>query len=283
MSKKGFDLIQAMQVKFSQSKRLLYLLSIPLAIVVYALGVVSIFNIPRGLLGAVAILALVLQIAAFLTRQLSRRRMNEGEEIRRMAMLQDGLGENFSHIELAAAGLCMGKNREPAFLSPYYDSEEKPGWRRLIDITAECAHFTHSVANIIAVVLGVAVLILVVVAIAILLFAMQAIEDVTTREIIAKIITLTITSWAVGDLATIWLQFYSLSQESKQILSECNGALKTVDVSENQGMALFTSYNCAVGQAPPLPSWAYKLAQPALNQSWRDSRNIPDIEKREES
>lgn len=34
----------------------------------------------------------------------------------------------------------------------------------------------------------------------------------------------------------------------------------------------------AVGEAPPLPSLAYKIAQSALNQSWRDARNIPDTE-----
>ncbi len=274
MTEKKFDLIQAMQVKFSKSKRLLYLLSVPFGIVVYALGILSIFTIPRGLLIAVAIFALLFQIAAFVTRQFSQKCMNDAEAIRRMAMIQGGLGKTFTHIELAAAGVCIGKNREPSFLSPYYDSQEKYGWRRLVDITAECAHFTYNVTNIVSTVLGTIVLILVVVALAILLFASQAVETLATRETVAKIITLTITSWAVGDLAAMWLQFRSVSQEAKQILSECNGALKAGDVPEHQGMALFTAYNCAVGQVPPLPSWAYKLAQPALNKSWRDSREM---------
>lgn len=274
MTEKRFDLIHSMQVKFSKSKRLLYLVSVPLGIAVYALGVLSVFPIPREYFIVVAIFALLFQIGAFVTRQYALRCMSEGEGIRRMAMIQDGLGKKFTHIELAAAGTCLGKNREPAFLSPYYDSPEQPGWRRLVDITAECAHFTYTVTNIISMVLGAIILILIVAALAILLFTSQAIETLATRDIIAKIVTLTITSWAVGDLAAMWMQFRSLSGESKQILAECNGALKAGEVPEHQGMTLFTAYNCAVGQASPLPSWAYKLAQPALNKSWRDSREM---------
>lgn len=272
MTEKRLDLIQAMQVKFSKSKRLLYLVSVPLGIAVYALGVLSIFPIPREYLIVIAIFALVFQIIAFVARQYALKCMSEGEGIRRMAMIQDGLGKTFTHIELATAGVCFGKNREPAFLSPYYDSEEQPGWRRLVDITAECAHFTYTVANIISMVLGGVILMLIVAALAILLFTSQAVETLATRDIIAKIVTLTITSWAVGDLAAMWMQFRSLSSESKQILADCNGSMRADDVPEQQAMALFAAYNCAVGQASPLPSWAYKLAQPALNKSWKDSR-----------
>ena len=140
----AMNLIQAMQTEYSRCKHLLYRWAFPINVALFAAAIISCFQLPGWATNILALAGVVAQVTLFFLRVLAADHQGRGEEIRRMAMLQDGLGMQPSPVSLARLHEIIGdfNHREPAFLQPYYASKQLAGSRRLLEITEECAFFT---------------------------------------------------------------------------------------------------------------------------------------------
>ena len=86
------DLIAAMLSHYSRSKFLMYKLALPISLGIYVAALIAALPVPNWLAGVLAVATLAAQIAAFVLRAVAMDSIDLGENIRRTAMLQDGLG-----------------------------------------------------------------------------------------------------------------------------------------------------------------------------------------------
>lgn len=268
------DLIQPMQAEYSRSKCLLYCLAMPIGVCIFIAAIVGAATVPEAITSILAIGTFVAQIVRFALRDLASRHQGRAEDIRRLAMAQDGLGVQPSPLTLARLRESVGSldTNEPAYTPPYYDSPESPGPHRLLDITAESAFFTSANARWLSCKLvflaGIGVLAVVVA----LVVTVSFVSSATVLQTAAKIVLASMAFWAVGDVMTMALAFWSLSTACNRILERYDAELNRADAGDpatrDRALLLFCEYNCAVVKAPPIPSWVYRRRRSLLNDAW---------------
>lgn len=267
------NLIDAMRTEYARSKNWLrwaFIVSAGL----YLMTLGSALCTTGWQAKALGVIAGVAQIALFAFRYWSGSHFSLGEEIRRLAMLQDGLGIRPPEIQIAKLRERVGKSQvvEPDYLGPYYESRLPAGPKRLLEIIEESAFFTHSLARTTATVLWITVCIgLFIVVISFVVFVQAGIPR-SALEAAAKIVVISMTFWAAGDLASMALRFGSLARASERVLDRCPNLLAQKDDVQDEAHIIIGEYNCAVIQAPSIPTVIYRWRQDTLNEAWRNRR-----------
>jgi hypothetical protein len=214
----------------------------------------------------------VAQIAVFVIRVIALDCNDVAEGVRRTAMLQDGLGVEPSPVQLAKLQerTAMVTTPDKVLLTPYYGSAEPVGPRRLLDITAECAFFTGSLARRVWKAFAVIALLgLLGPVMAVLAVAMVGASQ-TVLEVTAKIVVASMAFWAVGDVALMAIQFFQLARDADRVLDRGEGALTGPGNNiDSEALTAFDEYNCAVAKSPPIPSHAYHRWGNTLNDAWK--------------
>lgn len=268
------NLIQAMQTEYSRCKRLLYCRALPISIILFIATVVGCFEVPPVVTNVLALVVFVGQLIVFFLREFAADHQGLAEDIRRMAMLQDGLAFQPSPFTLARLQERIGdcKHDEPPYLGPYYDSQEAAGPRRLLENTAECAFFTGGNARRMAKVLGAVcmggIFAAMVAVVATIFFSGSA----PVMQVAAKTSLVIMAVFGLDTYANAALAFHSLAKNAESVLTACEHALEgssTVKAANTAALALFADYNCAVVKAPPIPAWIYKRYQDRMNAAWR--------------
>jgi hypothetical protein len=265
------NLTDAMRAHYSNSGWLLYRLALPITIAVYIAALITAAPLPNWAAGVLALLALVAQIAVFLIRVLAMDSNDVAEGIRRTAMLKDGLGVEPSPVQLAKLQerTAMQATNQQLQKDPYYNSPEPVSLRRLLDITAECAFFTSSLARRLWKIFGgIAIAGFLTPVIAILAVVLLGAGE-PVLEIGAKAVLATVAFFAAGDIAMMAVQFYQLARDADRVLDHCEGALRGDGHNlDSEALTAFDEYNCAVGKAPPVPAWIYNRNRERLNAAW---------------
>lgn len=272
------NLIDAMRAHYSQSKRLLYWQALPISLGIYAAALLASLPLPNRLTGLLAVATMAAQIAVFILRLVALNSLDVAEGIRRMGMLQDGMGIPPSPVQLAKLQERTAKvtTEEVTLIAPYYDSQEPPGPRRLLDITAESAFFSRSLARRVWKQFGLIAGVGMLVPVLTILIAVLGGTPQTVLEVVARAVVASMAFWAAGDIAMMALQFFQLSQDSDRVLHQCEVALsRPWDDTGSEALATFTEYNCAVAKAPPIPFRAYRVWGDALNDAWKQRRAAP--------
>jgi fatty acid desaturase len=268
------DLIQAMQTEYSRCKRLLYCWALPITLVLLVAAVVGCFSVAPWVTNALALVVFAGQVAVFILHEVAAGHQALAEDIRRMAMLQDGLGFQPSPFTLARLQERIGdfKHNEPAYLGPYYDSQELAGPRRLLEHTAECAFFTggnaRRMASILFVLCGAGFLAALIALVATIQFS----GSDAAMQVAAKIALVIMAALGLGTYASAALSFKSLAKTADNVLTASDHALEassTAKAANTAALALFADYNCAVATAPPIPAWLYRRYQDRMNAAWR--------------
>ena len=248
------NLIHAMQSEYSRTKRLLYCWAFPISLALFVAAVVGALPIPDCAVNIIAITVFLAQIGLFALRQFADHFQDHAEGIRRLAMLQDGLGVQPSPVTMARLYASVGElhNGEPSFLGSYYESSLPAGPRRLIEMTAECAFFTGENARWLwrrmAWIAGIGL----VVAVAAFLGAVLFMDSPAAPKLVARIIIPAMAFCAAGDLASMAFLFRSMAESCSQVLLDSDHALQQPSdpqADEHAALALFSEYNCAVGES----------------------------------
>lgn len=266
------NLIDAMQIKYGTAKRL-QRGALICALLVLGAGVLA--GIPALSAGAGWIAAAVfgLQILAFLLTQAAADFAGEGEEMRRMAMLKDGLGVEPSQCRVAQVLLSIygKKNSEPAYIGPYYDSEFAVGPRRLIDITTECAFFTSGNTKYFSNFIGLVVVAGALMTVVAFVGFVSSSDDVKSIHDVSKVFIASMVFWVTGEAVGMYRTLRGVAGACDKILESGERQLAQPADAERDGStatALFADYNAAVVKSPLIPGWIYWLRRDSMNTAW---------------
>lgn len=263
------DLINAMQTQYSSSKRALTFV-IWLGIAQFLLVILSFFAPLKGWPFCVAIAMFFIQVTMFFLRYRSQTKFGFAEEIRRAALLNDGLGRNLPAFELARLDLRVGasKNREPPIIRAYYSSSLPVGPRRLLESFHESVYFTSYLAETSMLIFGgLAIGGAAAAAIAaILLFGSGLVTTEVTS--LAQIGIAAMAFFAAGDMLQMALGYRGLKLATDGLLRSCDTIREQSSPSLDVVTNLTNEYGIALIQSPVILSPVYKARQKRIQETW---------------
>lgn len=271
------NLVDAMQIKYGAAKRW-QRFALACALVVLLAGLST--RVPALTLwtGWIATGVFLLQLTGFGMKQASAHFAGEGEQIRRMAMLKDGLGVDPPKTRVAQVQLSIdgAKTSEPAYVGPYYDSEYEIGPRRLIDITTECAFFTGCNARFFSRFLIGFALAAIAVTVFVFFGIVSSSGDANTIHAAAKVFIASMLFWITGELTTTVLTLRGVADCCDKLLEAGERQLnEPADEGRDRNVAisLFADYNAAVAKSPLVPGWVYGWRRDAMNNAWKSRKH----------
>lgn len=266
-------LVDVMGLEYSRSKKW-FNWTIGLSLTIQLLTILSIFLVSGAGLKMLAAIAAFGQIVLFFCRRGSKYHFGLAEEIRRLAMLQDGLNIQPSEDQMASIWERVGDPNaaKPFYLGPYYESESPKSHKRLIEITRESAFFTTSLARKSAIAFGIMAGLGLAATMGAFIAVVQAGTFQQNLDMVSKAVVASMVFWVTGDLMTMALQFYSLAKTAGRVQTQCAHLLSKSTGIKDEAHTIAGEYNCSLVQAPPIPDWIYKWRQDILNEAWKNRR-----------
>ncbi len=263
------NLVAGFRREFSKSEQYL-VLSLVLKLTLFGvsiLALVYVAGIPaKGLLWFTG----VVQLLLFLARWRSMAHQDFGEELRRRAMLQNGLGIEPSRIYEAKALARIGSLKKYEMQSAdYYTSKRPKGASRLVEITAESAFYSHGIAwlsgwILVAIATG---------AVAIIVYGFFALvlagNQQSMLELASKVAILAVAFWATDDWIVMAIRFFVAAGRCDRVLDRCSELLESGrTVPDAEACVILAEYHAGISEAAPLPSFIYRLARHRLDAAW---------------
>jgi hypothetical protein len=264
------NLIAAVRGEYSRGEKLLWI-SVTFKAFLYGITLLTSISSSATASAAFLVLACLGQFSLFLLRLFGDDHLRVAERLRRLAMLQDGIGRPAPAFKVAALAANVWPNPEQQIPQPYYFSHEPKGPRRLVDIVAECAFFSGNISNaawrLFAVVSIGATAILLTCLILLVIFAIAG----PIVPLVAKAVLIGITFWMTEDVIQIALDYRNVASACDDVLQTCSQLLDQPDVSYDDAYFTLSAYDTAVSNAPPLPSRIYRSRAARLSKIWQDS------------
>ena len=273
------NLVDAMQIKYAAAKRL-QRVALIFALLILVAGALARIPALSAWAGWIAAAVFGLQILAFILKQIASDFAGEGEEIRRMAMLKDGLGVVPPKCRVAQVRLSIHgkKNSEPAYMGPYHDSDLPVGPQRLIDITTECAFFTAGNTRYFANIIGCVVLVGAVLTVLAFVGFVSSSDDVKTIHDVSKVFIASMVFWVTGEAVGMYRTLHGVAGACDKILETGERQLEQPADPQSDSTtatALFADYNAAVVKSPLIPAWIYSLRRDSMNEVWLARKHPP--------
>jgi hypothetical protein len=262
------NLLDLMSIEYRRSRWELYF-SLGFSIFVY-LVVLGDALLQHKFSERLAVLAFAFQIGGLLLKHFSSRHYESAEEIRRIAVLKDGLGMEPSELRKAEIVSRVGSGPAPdrIFVGKYFASEKPPGVLRFLDDVSESAFWTHKVASFTARAILVLVLFGAAVSVFSLLGLVGAGLPATRLKIVGEAVVVTLGFVVTGELLLLSLQYFALSENAFRKMAAASTQVESNGADRDAAILLFGEYNCALAGAPPLPTFIYKLLLDKLNAAW---------------
>lgn len=262
------NFIAAMRAQFNRSQ---VWVAASLALkVVLVLGTASMLCLGESSAAAmvVFVLAALAQVLMFVCRWRADVQQEIGNDLRLAALLGNGLGIQPTAIEIARLKDRTVKYEEGENTSGYYNSSRAVGPARLVEITAESAFFSESLArrsaNLIWWMIAVAVTVLV------FTLASVAVAGLSTNmiRVVAKIVVIGVTFWATDDLIAMALRYGAFRRACEAVLVASDAFLTTGSNDERRAQAVLAQYHGAAACSPPLPGFLYRRYNKRLTEIW---------------
>ena len=253
-------------------------------LVAQLLSLIAIIVNQAWFLVIVGFVALITPIAVTWLRESAIDITQKADKCRRLILYADGLGTNIPESELATVrswttGIQL---TQAPFVPPYYASTLPNGPQRLVDITAESAYFTRSLAGKAAGyllgILGVSIVIV----IAIIYFAdfaastaqLTANQNIILLKSAAKVAVTAISFILSGEILILWKQYSDLKSAAGETFRTCAALRDEQNLPIHEAMQVVEDYHLALLKSPPIPAKLYLKYQDELNQDYRDSYGI---------
>lgn len=224
------------------------------------------------------IVACVGQTALFILRFSGQRRLEVAERLRRLAMLQDGMGRDVAPIEAATLAERVWDTPACAIPHPYYTSQLTKGPTRLVDITSECAFFSASVSNAAGRIFQVVSVGAAGLLVTSLILIVELGVGQSKLEIAGKAVLLGVTFWMTEDFVDMAFRYKAVGSACERILQECRRLLDRGNLSPEDAYILLHDYDSALAGAPPLPNRIYHHRAQRLAEIWRQTHPSKDSE-----
>lgn len=140
------NLLGAMRDEYRRGERLMWT-GLVVKVAIYATTLVTSASTNGTVASVCLIFACVGQVFLFLSRISMRGYLDWAQRLRRLAMLEDGIGREPTPFETAALPERAWAASGEGLADPYYASHLPKGPKRLVDITSECAFFSGKLAE----------------------------------------------------------------------------------------------------------------------------------------
>lgn len=259
------------------SKR--YGLALILAQMLAAAGALyAVFNPSRRLLLVMGGAGLLLPFVTFYLKEAAGNHYGLGERLRRLLVLQDGLGRVPSARELVdiSADCTSLPTLEPKPLGNYYDSPLPVGPQRLAHIVEESAAYTRKQASVASALYGALTVLGLVVTFLVVWLGLESLSpDVegnsggrVSAGQLAKVLTILLPFLITGTFATLWRAYRSLTESARKTFERCDQLRQMPDVDVADVMVAVGTYDCALAKAPSLPGFIYWMARSRIGRAW---------------
>lgn len=267
------NLIAAMRGEYRRAETLLWA-SVFVKLIVYLTTLATAIWTNNIAAGVLLVGACVGQATLFLLRFSSQGRLEVAERLRRLAMLQDGMGREVASIEAAVLAERVWNTSKDGVPTPYYTSQLLKGPSRLVDITSECAFFSGSVSNAAGRIFQVVSVAAAAVLVTSLVLIVQLGVGQSKLEVAAKAVLLGVTFWMTEDFVDMALRYKSVGSKCDRILLECRRLLDQGNPSPEDAYVLLHDYDAALTGAPPLPHGIYRRRSARLAEIWRQTHSF---------
>lgn len=211
-------------------------------------------------------------LAIFVFREISTLFYSKGEKLRRLFLIQQGLGIEPEESDLfdIYANAAGPKTSEPDPVGSYYSSKLEKGYPRLLQQIQESAYWTSAQAKLTMVVhYTIAVIgILVTFTLAFLWLRLPHVQSTPGTIDFSKLFATLLLFFISGSTLSSARSYQSLAQTSKIVADEAARLRKSSVFDPVSFYKLLSSYDAALIQARPLPSYSYKLLQGKLNEAY---------------
>jgi hypothetical protein len=262
------NLLDLMGVEYRRSRWSLYG-SLSCGVAVYGCVLYDALS-EHSVSGRLAIAGLILQIAILLLKQRSSTHYCRAEEIRRLAVLKDGLGLEPPKLTIANIVARIG-NATPSnkvYVGKYFASDKPAGIARLLENIEESAFWTHRIALVTGNLGFIAVLVGIGVSLLALLTFINGRPSPNALHTAAEAAVVTLGFVVAGDFLVLSMEYRDLSGKACHRMGEADGQLKSGTADRDAAILLFGEYNCNLSGAPPLPRFIYRLLHKRLSNAW---------------
>lgn len=273
------NLVAAMRGQYQSSEKLLWA-GIAIKVVIYLAALGSAIWIDKIAAALFLVVACLGQVSVFCVRYYSHVHNGLAERLRRLAMLQDGIGREVSALETAVLEEKIWSTPPSPTVAPYYSSTLPRGPKRLVDVTAECAFYSGSISNaawrtFLAISIATSSVLLLTLVLLTIAGTVQSKLDT-----VAKGVLIGITFWMTEDFFEMALKYRSLGISCEHVLQECSRLLEEEAPSLQESYEIFQEYDSAFANMPPLPRWIYGARNQRLSAIWRKTHPSSTVESR---
>lgn len=275
------EIADAMRKEFSTAKRcwagIIFLQALLLLGAIYA-----IFSASGTLLLVIGLGSLLIPVITFWLKEIAGFHYGLGERIRRLLVLQDGLGRMPSAKELleVCSDCTSLPSLDPQPLGKYYDSPLPQGPQRLAHIIEESAFYTRKLAAVSALFCAGLTAIGIIFTFGLLWYELQTISPATatialsrnigTSEQFAKLLSVLLVFFAAGTFATLWRSYKSLSESARRAFEKCDLWRQDANAELLGVFTTVETYDCALAKGPPISRVIYWLYRKRLHQAWTE-------------
>jgi len=269
------DLAEAMRKEFSKTK-LCWLLILLLQLLGAGVAVYAVFVASQKSLLAVGAISVLLPLVVFYLKSVAGVHYGLGEKVRRLLVIQDGLGLSPTPkdlLEVSADSTALPAV-DPKPIGKYFDSNLPQGLKRVAHILEESSFYTRKQAAVAAWWCGALSILGMLGATGLLWLAVQtpttagSTGALGTGAQVAKVFSTLVVFFAAGTFATLWQAYRSLAEASKSVFEKCDALRQQDQPKELDVYSALSAYEVAVAKAPPLPGLIYWLCRTRLNRAW---------------
>lgn len=262
------DLLDLMGIEYRRSRWALYG-SLLCGVAVYWCVLYDALS-EHSISGQLAIAALILQMAILLLKQRSSVHYSRAEEIRRIAVLKDGLGLEPAKVTIASILARLGNAKPPDkfHVGRYFASDKPLGALRLLENVEESSFWTQRIASVTGNLGFVAVLVGAGISVMSLLTFISGEPSKSALHLAAEAAVVTLGFVVAGDFLVLSLEYRELSDEACHRMEEAATQVESGKADRESAILLFGEYNCNLSGAPPLPGFIYRLLHNRLSKAW---------------
>lgn len=280
------DMATVMRREFSAAKRC-WVGIIALQFLLFAAAIYATFGASGKALLVIGFAGLLVPVITFWLREVAGFHYGLGERIRRLLVLQDGLGHDPTSKELleVCADCTLVPSLEPRPLGKYYDSHLPEGPQRMAHIIEESAFYTRKQASVAALSCAAIALIGIIITLSLVWYGLQSsvspsefpshIGKMAAGEQLAKLLSLFLVFFATGTFALLWRSYKSLAESARRTFEKCDFLRQDISVNLLDVLIAVENYDCALTKAPPLPRITYWICRKRLHKAWREHMTAP--------
>ncbi len=275
------DLPTVMRREFSTAKRCWAWIIVLQALLLMG-AVYAIFGADGRTLVAIGLAGLLVPVITFWLKEVAGFHYGLGERIRRLLILQDGLGHAPSAKDVLeiCADCTSVPSLDPRPLGKYYDSPLPQGPQRMAHIIEESAFYTRKEASVAALYCAALAAVGVITTITLIWYELQV--DVSalaisssagnsdTRERLAKLLSVLLVFFAAGTFASLWRSYKSLAESARKTFEKCDQFRQDGNADQLDVLLTVGNYDNALAKAPPLPRAIYFLYRKRLHRAWTE-------------